>query len=114
MTTLEYDRFEKIEDIKYTAFAPRGSGAQMAQMQDVIEVTLESGEHIRVKNTGFTLQNWGLCFLSYVGARPSNLDAAIGTQIPLNELEGGSVFPPDWVFKKGKQQLEESTWGPEA
>lgn len=80
---------------------------------DVICISLEGGEEVTVANGGFTLQNPGLCVLAYMGAKPSDLDAAEGVQIPLVIDQFMNPRVPDHVIDEGRERLAESAWGPD-
>lgn len=113
MTTLDYDRFEQIDDLRYKNIATRKENGQLDGLKDVIEVRFDSDDFVVVKNTGFTKQNYALCLLAYLGAKPSDLQIGTGKQVPVTETDGGVVVIPGWVFDKGKHVLEDTIWGPE-
>lgn len=98
----------EITDAQYTTF----TSSDDAQMVDTLELHVDGGDTLHVPNTDFTIDNPALCTLAYLGARPSEVEEAVGEHIPVAVAPGGDLVVAEMVVSTGQQVLKRAPWCP--
>jgi hypothetical protein len=77
-----------------------------------LRIDLANGKALYVPNGGFTADNPALCVLAFLGARPSDLEAAEGEDLPYALDPKGNLVVPPHIVQRGNRMLEDTEWGP--
>jgi hypothetical protein len=96
----------EVENIKYVTHQPEG--ADFAA--NALRIDLANGNSVHVPNGDFTADNPALCVMAFLGARPSDMEAAEGEALPYVLGPEGNYGVPGYVVAQGRRALEDADW----
>lgn len=97
-------------DMLRVDFAKGGSSSQEAGGLDD-SATFDGGNDcVYVENGNYTPKNPALAVMAYLGARPSNLEAAEGETLPVVVTADGGWAVAGIAIQQGRQLLADADW----